>query len=1013
MGGVFLATRGVVRPQHRSPIRLLLRTGALAVGAAGACDSPSPFEPRGEGERVPIGVVIEDQVRGDTVNWYSFAAAPKQLFAVFLDASQGSVQLAVYDSTHQRLVGRMSAGPNGPALDENPSDRIGGTAAGAVYRLRVNSSPPGSTARFRFKVYLIDPAPEFVPASFALGDTVTGETIDPMVDLDWFRANGDSGREIVAVLETQGPAGSGSVFLDVIDTATNNLLGYVFADASTSNPLTTGRMRLSGTHDYLFTLGSVTSNQYPLYRGPYRFWTYVINRAPEHRSAPIPFNTEIANERIDRAGDVDEFTFQATAGAYFNAFVQGGGRTFQLEVAPQGSATFAIASTQASDTALFAHATDRFQIPNAGTHVVRVTATNQYQIADTGPYRVYLYAIDPRPERVPVTIAPGDTVSGEDIGLPGDIDEFTFSGRSGEEFNVAIQAQNGSPETSLQLDVLNGVGTVLRTAQSVGTDASLLRQVTGRFALPGTGTFRLRVTGLPSYGDPYQYRGPYRLFLYRIDRRPESLPEALAFGDSLSGEAIDLPGDVDEFRVTVPDSSGANLAVQLDAAPPAYNGLSMHLIDLATGQSVAQAATGLPDVRAASGRVRLGPGTYLLRVDASQIEERPVLRGSYRLWLYRFAFGPELVRDTIAIGDTVSGEGIEPWGDADQFHFYGARGQHVNIAFQGLGDPSGTAFQAWIDGPGGSPVWAFASVTSPTSAAALHDHQTMRLDLPVTGWYHVTVSATGAAGSPADRGPYRLALEPLGTAPESVSEALGPGDSVTAESLDSPGDWDEFTVTATPGQELYAIFRGNPAMNGYAWIRVSNRDTGDVLASNVGQGERIVGPFLVPASGQVTIAVYQPASFVRFCYDATCQGILTLVGPYAFQVVPLNRAPEIAPRAYAVGDTVRGEAVEQVGDIDEFTSSGTPGETLTPWYHLTADPVPPGGLISLVIVDPASGTVLSGAGSALNGASAVYFSRESFIVPPSGTFIVRVHAYESFGTGTATAPYEFFVKRGP
>src|SRR5205823_3542528 len=171
--------------------------------------------------------------------------------------------------------------------------------------------------------------------------------------------------------------------------------------------------------------------------------------------------------------------------------------------------------------------------------------------------------------------------SGEDIGLPGDIDEFTFTGAAGEEFNAFLQAQSGSPETNLQLDVLDGGGTVLPSAQSLGSDTSLLRQVTGRFALPGTGTYRLRVSGGPSYPSDLS-RGAYRLFLYRINRRPETLPETLAFGDSLSGETIDLPGDVDEFRVTVPDSSGANLVVQWDKGT-----LGVRILDAVSGQVVA------------------------------------------------------------------------------------------------------------------------------------------------------------------------------------------------------------------------------------------------------------------------------------------------------------------------------------------------------------------------------------------------------------------------------------------
>src|SRR5437879_4145121 len=295
-------------------------TGAL-VAAIVSCESP--FEPQGEGERVPINREITGEVGGDTLARYSFVAESGGAYAVFLAALEGSVRLAVRDSTHQYTAATLAALP-----------------------------------------------------------------------------------------------GSGSVALTVIDPVAKEFLGYVFADAGTDNPLTTGRIRLPATRDYQFILSSVISNQYPRYRGPYRFWTYLVNRAPEHRAAPIPFDTEIGNERIDRAGDVDEFTCRAAGGADYIAFVQGGGRTFQLEVAAPGGPTLAVATSQASDTALFRRATNRFQIANAGTYVVRVTGTNPYQVADTGAYRVYLYAIDRRPEHLPSAITPGDTVTGEDIGLP-------------------------------------------------------------------------------------------------------------------------------------------------------------------------------------------------------------------------------------------------------------------------------------------------------------------------------------------------------------------------------------------------------------------------------------------------------------------------------------------------------------------------------------------------------------------------------------------------------------------
>src|SRR5204863_373977 len=128
------------------------------------------------------------------------------------------------------------AGPGSPSLYQNASSTFL-TEPGDVYQLRVNTFPAGAHAQFRFVVYPIDTAPELRSAEFAFGDTVAGETIDPIVDQDEFVAHGEAGQEIVAVGETPGLPGSGSVALTVIDPVTRGFLGYVFADAGTTNPL--------------------------------------------------------------------------------------------------------------------------------------------------------------------------------------------------------------------------------------------------------------------------------------------------------------------------------------------------------------------------------------------------------------------------------------------------------------------------------------------------------------------------------------------------------------------------------------------------------------------------------------------------------------------------------------------------------------------------------------------------------------------------------------------------------
>jgi hypothetical protein len=945
---------------------------------------------------VPIGVTIEGQTRVDSASQYSFIGRANQPYLIFLESLQGGVHLGVYDSTHGfPTVVNHSASAGGPWLEQNPSNTFGGSPE-AVYRILVWATLPATTARFRFKVHAIDTRPERVPALFSFGDTVIGETIDPMYDLDWFQAPGLAGQEIVTVVEPAEPVGAGSVGLSVIDDSAHQLLGGVFADAGAANQMTTGRLRLAGSHDYRFAFGAVTSYQYPRYRGPYRFWTYVIDRAPEHRAATTPFNTELRNERIDRAGDVDEFTFSAATNTDFNAFLQSS-RALQLELVPLMEGVYPVVAAPA-DTSLFAHATGRFHIAQAGTYTLRLSGTEPSRVADTGSYRFYLYAIDRRPEHVPAAITPGDTVTGERLELPGDVDEFTFSGVPGEEYNAFLQARDSSPNTALQVEVVDVAGAVIRSTQSVGSDTGLLHQPTGRFALTSSGTYRLRVSGVRSYPSDLN-TGPYRLLLYRVDRRPEHVPVALALGDSVTGESIDVPGDADEYRVVVGETTGVNLVATLDAQPEDYTPVAVQLFDANNVQVAELYSNTIPT---SAGTVQLVPGVYKLRVDVTHWQDKPAFRGPYRLWLYSFRYAPELVSDTFAIGDTVSGEVIAPWGDVDRFRFHGQRGQHINVALQGLTAPSASGFQAWITGPSG-----FASLSSTASDTSLRDHQTRRLDVAASGWYQVEMTGFGST-----RGAYRFLVEAVGTAPESSAAALVPGDSVL-ESIDAPGDWDEFTVTATPGAELNVILHGTSSVTAYPTVLVSDPSTGDSLAGQVFQAERVVGPFVVPASGHVTIAVYQPGGFIRFCYDATCGGALGVVGPYSFRVMSLNRAPENVPSTYTVGDTVRGEAVSPIGDIDEFTSSGTPGDVLSPWYHLTAAPVPAGGLITLEIVNPANGTVLVGAGAAVFGTGPPSFSPGTFRVPSGGQFIVRVHSYGLFGTGTATAPYEFFVKRGP
>ena len=615
--------------------------------------------------------------------------------------------------------------------------------------------------------------------------------------------------------------------------------------------------------------------------------------------------------------------------------------------------------------------------------------------SSTGPV-----AVANPPETLDVQIVAGDTIAGEALDRRGDVDEFAFQATAGSEYNLFLQSLNGAPYLYMQALVVDPDSTVVAGVVSAGADSGL-NQSTGRFRVAASGIHLIRIYAYPDSSGI----GAYRFFLYPIDRAPESLPGTMTFGDSIQGESIEAAGDVDEFRVNVSHESGANLVVQL--GPQAQgSGLVAQFID--AGGTVR--ASALPTASGSvdqSGRFNAPAETYTLRVDGNATSP---LRGPYKVWLYKFSFGPESVADTLAIGDTVRAEAINPPGDEDVFRFSGVRRQHVNISIEGRAaqTPNG-GFGAFLFGPAVPPNFVpIAWVVAPTAPGVAS--QSLRIDLPSTGRYELHVSGASSPSQLSEIGPYTLSVTNWSTAPEVAPSALVPGDSVTQEAIDAPGDWDQFTVTGTPGEELGVLFESSGAFPIYPWILAFNPVSGDSLGSTVGQGLRFVGPFRVPAGGQIGLAVYEtPMTYFRECYDATCGSAYRYTGGYKIHVAHFNRAPESVPAAYTVGDTVRGEAIAQPGDIDEFTSTGAPTEQLIASIRLTAPPVGSGYGLTLEIVDPATGAVLAGQGTQVFGQEFVDVA--GFTVPASGNFLVRVRGSGLSGEDTTTAPYEFFVRR--
>lgn len=736
--------------------------------------------------------------------------------------------------------------------------------------------------------------------------------------------------------------------------------------------------------------------------GSFRLFVYRIHEEPESHALRFAIGDTVT-ETLETLADIDTFVVSGTAGQELVGYAEA------LDVHEPGIVSVDIESLanvlgMSGDSDLQQSSTGRFALPATRDYGVKVHSGNGGSGWYRGPYRFQLRPVNSAPEHHAATLAVGDTVTGEAIDYVGDVDAFTLTGSPGQECIVFLQGRNGNPASLFVLEVLDSSGLAVTSSVSNGADTGFfgLAQMTARVQIPTAGPAQLRLRVRGGYDQLLRDRGAYRFWAYGIDRRPETAPETLPFGDSVLTEAITVPGDIDEFHLVVPDSSGANLVVRQD--PNASGGpLQLRLLD-AGGQLVTELDPWTPDTILSTGPMALAPGTYTVQVEGYQPSpgDRTQYVGGFRLWLYKFGFGPEIAPDTIQIGDTISTEALDPPGDMDVFWFYGRRGDHINIALQGEATPEAGEFVVQFGDPGQIPT---EFVVSPLHTDSLGTYESNRIDLTRTGWYSLNISGFNNARGVWEQGAYRFAITTRGTAPEHVSAALVPGDSVTGESIDYPGDWDEFTITGTPGQFL-AIVARTDTVNRYPTLEVFDSSTGVNIASVVPlYVDRATAVFSLPASGQLQLAIYQPRS------PSQVGGAYDFMHPYQFVVVPVNPAPENVPATVTLGDTVRGEAIFPATDIDEFQGVGTPGQTLAPWYRLTANVIPPGTEISLQIVDPGTGAVLTGGNFALVGPSTDFFSPGQFQVPASGNYLVVVANY-SLGE-LATAPYEFFIASSP
>jgi hypothetical protein len=301
--------------------------------------------------------------------------------------------------------------------------------------------------------------------------------------------------------------------------------------------------------------------------------------------------------------DFDEYTFTGARGDVLTGWLRPGsgvtGGALALSVLPVGG--FSTIASVGQNFGRDSAETGRFILPANGSYMISVGGAE-------GPYSFSMHRLDTQPEHSAAAIAPGTSVTSEQLDWPGDVDEFVLSAAPGSELQVMLQAMSN---VLVRLEVGMPVTyDSLKGAESLG-----FLQPTGRFLMPDGGEARIRIYNSGGSGGTI---GPYSFSVIPVVRAPESVGAPLTRGAVVQGESLDYPGDIDEF--TFPASAGETITAFLQT-PQGFNGSGEALLEVVepgTGAVLGTAASYNPTpgpFGASTGPITLtASGTYRLRV---------------------------------------------------------------------------------------------------------------------------------------------------------------------------------------------------------------------------------------------------------------------------------------------------------------------------------------------------------------------------------------------------------------
>jgi hypothetical protein len=400
---------------------------------------------------------------------------------------------------------------------------------------------------------------------------------------------------------------------------------------------------------------------------------------------------------------------------------------------------------------------------------------------------------------------------------------------------------------------------------------------------------------------------------------------------------------------------------------------TMQLVDSATGSLLASM-----NVSYHSTFELADHHTRAVTLAAGQTATIRVIRSSssagqqYQIAVARVLVAPELLSSTLQPGDSVAGETIADPVDVDRFYLHAPPGGPLELTIFGQ-SLAGQIQVVASDSATGIELSStvFDTDSTPNNLIAVRMYT---FSVPPGAGIQVEVSQFGRRS-----GGYLLWIYPIDRAPEALSAPIALNDTLQGESLENSADIDEFTVSVAAGAELIAFYQGPGTTINDVGMRISGGGlvqpypaVTNAPSSNL--EELNTGRFIAPVGGVLTIS---------HTGGASGGGPAFYPHPFKFMLRTINRQPEVVGSSIAIGDSVVGESIDHIGDIDEFTFMGVNGQAVTG----TIRAVQGFAQVSIVLEILDAGGVVLATATSQNG---IVGSTGSIILPADDTYRIRI-----------------------